>query len=80
MWVRLGMSGNGSNLFEVEDLKDASRAVRKYIEHNDLGSGCSDDVAFAGGEVYDDGMKHVATVSYNGRVWDAKNRGKEIVL
>lgn len=88
MWVRLGISGNGTNLFEVEDFKAASRAVRKYIEENDLGAGCSEEsYAFAGGEVYSDDMKVIAKVSYNGRVWEPTKMAagveqpqKEIVL
>jgi hypothetical protein len=56
----------------VDSFKDASRAVRHFIESNDLGSG-----NFTGGLVFDGG-RVVGRVSYNGRVWNTA--GNEIAI
>lgn len=50
---------------EVDSFKDASRAVRHFIETNNLGSG-----NWTGGRIFDDAGKVIGRVSYNGRVWD----------
>lgn len=55
----------------VDSFKDASRAVRHFIETNDLGSG-----NFTGGKIYGDDGQVIGRVSYNGRAWD--NDGNEI--
>lgn len=55
---------------EIPSLADAAKAVRAHIEDPKgewIGSGSWLRCAKAG-HVYQDG-KHVATVSYNGRVW-----------
>lgn len=49
---------------EVESFAEASKACRKFIRDNELGYG-----NWSGGSVFLNG-KHVAYVSYNGRVWD----------
>jgi hypothetical protein len=59
-----------SSYVPVSGLVEASRVVRQYIEGHEMGSG-----NWAGGEVWDDQGKHVATVSYNGRVWEPGPRG-----
>lgn len=48
----------------VDSYKDASRAVRHFVETNNLGGG-----NWTGGRIFDDG-RLVGRVSYNGRVWD----------
>lgn len=48
----------------VDSFSDASRAVRRFINTNDLGSG-----NFTGGRLFDEAGKVVGRVSYNGRVW-----------
>lgn len=57
----------------VETSDDASRAVRDYIEKNDIGSR-----AWMGGDVVDDDGNYVTWVSYNGRIWDPSTKhGRE---
>jgi hypothetical protein len=64
-------------LVPVNSLKEASKACMDYIDNWNLGSS-----NWRGGEVYDVDGKQVATVSYNGRVWEGKhsfsNQTKEI--
>jgi hypothetical protein len=57
----------------IDSFKDASRAVRHFIETNDLGSG-----NWTGGRVFDDRGLVVGRVSFNGRVW--ANNGEEIQI
>lgn len=57
---------------EVATFKGASIMCLKYIDEFELGGGNWD-----GGQIYD-GNKQIASVSYNGRVWDM--HGKEIDL
>ena len=57
-------------IIKVANLKEASRAVRDYIERRGMGSS-----EWAGGEVLHAGSV-IARVSYNGRVWAPD--GKEI--
>lgn len=52
----------------VDSFKDASRAVRHFIETNNLGSG-----NWTGGRIFDDQDRVVGRVSFNGRVWDNDN-------
>lgn len=56
---------------EVSSLEEASKACRRFISDNYLGSRDWD-----GGKVYE-GKKVVAVVSYNGRVW-TPDRKREI--
>jgi DNA repair protein RadC len=49
---------------KVSSLGEARSVVMKFIRDNDLGGG-----NWTGGEVYKDGQR-VATISYNGRVWE----------
>lgn len=60
-------------------LQEAAKKCREYIERNNLGGG-----NWTGGAVFFHkdgsaltGMEQVATVSYNGRIWDMT--GKEIL-
>ena len=49
---------------EVHSFEEASKAIRNYIEHYNLGSS-----TFSGGDVYDSQGRKVARISYNGRIW-----------
>lgn len=53
----------------VDSFKDASRAVRHFVETNDLGSG-----NFTGGRIFNDHGEAIGRVSYNGRVWGNDNQ------
>jgi hypothetical protein len=70
-----------SKSVSVASFAQASAAVRKHIDDNDLGAGCGSSLAaFTGGKVVSDRTGRaveIARVSYNGRVWDTD--GKEIV-
>lgn len=48
---------------QAATMQEAAALCRAYIERNGLGAG-----NWTGGKVYE-GKKHVARVSYNGRVW-----------
>ena len=64
---------------EVSTLREASNALRAWVNRNGLGGG---NLARDCGEVRDAG-KVVACISYNGRVWQPGKecvRGCEIVL
>lgn len=62
----------------VANYQEASAAVRKYIDENNLGAGCGSQLkAFTGGKVVGELGGEIAKVSYNGRVWDME--GKEIL-
>lgn len=52
---------------EVEDLQEAQKVCREYINRTGIGGG-----NWAGGEVWEDGEK-IAYISYNGRVWTPEN-------
>ncbi len=58
------MLDNRSGVY-VATLKEASQELRAFIGLNGFGAS---DMARSAGKVYRDG-KHIATVSYNGRVW-----------
>lgn len=60
-------------MVEVATFEDASVECLKFISDNDLGSG-----NWSGGDVFDEHGVIIATVSYNGRVWDMK--GDEIPI
>lgn len=61
----------------VNNLKEASEEVNKFLGGNGWGS--SEFYRFRhAGKVYSNGV-HIATVSYNGRVWDTTMK-KEIVF
>ena len=63
--VRISALGHRAEWLPVPDLAAASRAVREFIETNDIGGS-----TWRGGRVVDAGTKKlVANVSYNGRVW-----------
>jgi hypothetical protein len=57
---------------EIKTLKEASVIFSKWRDRNGLGCG---NMAIDCGVIKDKGKK-IATISYNGRVWDMK--GKEI--
>lgn len=54
---------------EVDSFAEASKVCRKFISDNGLGSG-----HWAGGRIFNDKDEWIATVSYNGRVWDKKSK------
>jgi hypothetical protein len=55
----------------VATYAEASKAVRDYIDANDLGAGCGSGLAaFTGGKIVSELGGEIARVSYNGRVWD----------
>lgn len=70
--MTLEISINGKRM-PVLSLKDAQSAWRTHVR--DTGIGAS-GMKPHDGKVFD-GKKKVATVSYNGRIWD--NNGKEII-
>lgn len=57
---------------EVADYNAASKVCRRFINEHDLGAG-----NWTGGDVIDGGAL-VARVSYDGRVWDTKNKEIEV--
>jgi hypothetical protein len=59
----------------VSSFKEASAAVRKHIDDNDLGAGCGSSLAvFTGGKVVSEIGTVLGRISYNGRVWDTDGR------
>jgi len=56
--------GSDDIVAEVNSFEEASRAVRDFIDVNDLGAS-----EFSGGDVFDMTGKKVANISYNGRIW-----------
>lgn len=58
-----------NNVFtvSVNSIREASYAIRAYIDDNDLRSS-----TFYSGQIVDDFGKVIAVVSYNGRVWEPK--------
>lgn len=72
-------SDAGMKKITVSSFDEASKEVRAFIDHHDLGAGCSDNGwAFHLATIAsDDRRQKLATVSYNGRVWNCKD-GSEI--
>jgi hypothetical protein len=70
-WERPKDKGRAVQLV-VPTMEEAAKECRAYIERNGLGAG-----NWTGGEISVDGRK-IASVSYNGRVWDLA--GQEIAL
>ena len=56
--------GVPNKVAQVDTLEEASQKCLDYIEEYDLGGG-----NWIGGYVQD-GEKHIASISYNGRIWD----------
>ena len=63
--------------FEVASLKEAAKMVRDFIDEFGLTSS-----NWVGGNVLDSSLKYIASISYNGRIWDNEDWkiAKEIVL
>lgn len=59
------LPGVSTQFKTVETYKEASDAVQKYNDDNDIGAGNYD-----GGEIISPAGEILAIVSYNGRVWD----------
>ncbi len=57
------VDGKKKQSVPVPSLAEASKQCRDFIDRNGLGSG-----NWIGGEVFD-GKKHIANISFNGRVW-----------
>ena len=55
-------------IFQIATLKGASLICMKYIASWNLGGG-----NWSGGQIYK-GKKQIASVSYNGRIWDLKDK------
>lgn len=53
--------------FEVNNLKEASKLCRKFIDFFELGSS-----SWIGGRVIDNDDNFIARISYNGRVWESE--------
>jgi hypothetical protein len=64
MVVVLQASGWRKRLHRVATFTEASEAVRAYIAEMNIGAS-----EWLGGDILNEGQK-VASVSYNGRVWD----------
>lgn len=64
---------------KCKTLQEAAQKCRAYIERNGLGGGnwTGGAVFFGSDRGCVPGMEQVATVSYNGRIWDMT--GKEIL-
>lgn len=54
-------------MVEVATFEDASFECLRFIHDNDLGSG-----NWSGGDIFNEHGARIATVSYNGLVWDEK--------
>ena len=61
--------------FQVSNLAEASEVCQRYIAHFNLGSS-----NWTGGRVINDSSDFVASISYNGRIWDSEEyaEAKEI--
>jgi hypothetical protein len=72
-------SDAGMKKLTVSSFDEASKEVRAFIDFHGLGAGCADNGwAFHLATIAsDDKRQKLATVSYNGRVWNCKD-GSEI--
>jgi hypothetical protein len=72
-------SDAGMRKVTVSTFAEASKEVRTFIDEKGLGAGCADNGwAFHLATIAsDDKRTPLATVSYNGRVWNCKD-GSEI--
>ncbi len=68
---------NESIFFEVKSFKEAAELCRKFIKQYNLGGS-----NWTGGLIVDENFNFLATVSYNGRVWDSEDwrNAKEIEI
>ncbi len=73
MKIVLHADGLPKQILAAADLKDASSKMRSFIELNGLGTS---DLIGKCGDVLE-GKTLIATISYNGRVWDTN--GKEVI-
>lgn len=73
-------SDAGIKRVTVDNFAEASKEVRQFIDARGLGAGCADNGwAFHLATIAsDDKRQKLATVSYNGRVWNCKD-GTEIL-
>ncbi len=62
-----------NRIVPVDSFKQASDECIKFIDENELGGG-----NWSGGDILNDEGEVIASVSYNGRVWD--NKGNEILI
>lgn len=65
-----------SVFIEVDSFKNASKLCSQYIDKFNLSSS-----SWTGGLIVDEDYNFIATVSYNGRVWDNEDwrKAKEIL-
>ena len=68
---------DGNIFFEINSIKEASELCSKFIDKYNLGSS-----NWAGGKIVNENFDFIATVSYNGRVWDNEDwfKAKEIAI
>ena len=73
-------SDAGMKKLTVASFREASKQVSAFIDHHNLGAGCSNTGwSFHLATIASDDKKPLATVSYNGRVWNCKD-GSEFKL
>ncbi len=67
----------GSIFFEIKSIDEAIALCKQFIDRFNLGSS-----NWAGGNIVSENFDFIATVSYNGRVWDNEDwfKAKEIVV
>lgn len=58
----------------VSSIQEAQLLCRAYVEFYDLGGG-----NFYDSKVFDNDGNHIANISYNGRVWDARTEAEVII-
>jgi hypothetical protein len=74
--IKLLQDPKQSVFVEVDSFKNAVVLCNQYIERFNLGGS-----SWAGGLIVDDNYDFIASVSYNGRVWDNEDwrKAKEIL-
>jgi len=74
-WLNELSKPNGCCYYEVQDLIEARKLCKAFIDNFDLGAS-----NWRGGLVVDQNQRFVAMISYNGRIWDNQNwrQAKEI--
>jgi hypothetical protein len=67
----------GNIFFEVNSINEAVSLCSRFIDNNNLGAS-----NWCGGLIVNENFKFIATVSYNGKVWDNEDwkKAKEIKL
>lgn len=63
---------NCGEMVEVKSLEEASKIIRAKIDAEFMGGDDWYSRSHENGNAYDDGGKWIAHISYNGRIWPAK--------